>query len=83
MALKDHWTTIPPRKRLSRAMFIDPLKAATLKIATLTILLQEARNGLNTAFLLLAESNKADEAFAKFKRLGMKINSALKTGADR
>lgn len=49
-------------------MIPSPLKAANLKIATLTILLQEARNGLNAA--------------AKFERLGMKINSGLKTGTD-
>ena len=64
-------------------MIPSPLKAANLKIATLTILLQEARNALNAAFLLLAKSDKKDEAFAKFERLGMKINSALKTGTDR
>ena len=50
-----------------------------LRIATLVILLQEARNALNAMFILLAKSDKKDEAFKKFGHLGMKINSALKS----
>jgi len=55
-------------------MIPSPLKAANLKIATLTILLQEARNALNAMFLLLEKSDKADEAFKKFGPLGKEIN---------
>lgn len=55
-------------------MILSPLKAANLKIANLTILLREARNALNDMFLLLAKSDKADEAFKKFGHLGKEIN---------
>ena len=65
-------------------MIPSPLKDANRKIAELTIL-------LNAMFILLAESDKADEAFAKFGHLGMEINkhaknptaySPLETGTD-
>lgn len=49
-----------------------------LRIAALTILLREARNALNAMFLLLAKSDKAAEAFAKFGHLGTKINKVAK-----
>ena len=64
-------------------MIPSPMKAATLKIATLTILLQEHRNAMTAMFLLLAKSDKADEAMAKFGHLEPLAKSALKTGTDR
>ena len=64
-------------------MIPSPMKAATLKIATLTILLQEKDNLLTAAFRLLAKSNKADEAMEKFGHLETLTKSALKTGTER
>ena len=63
-------------------MFRSPQIAANLKIATLTILLQECRNAMNAMFLLLAKSNKADEAMEKFGHVEPLAKSALKTGTD-
>ena len=63
-------------------MIPSPMKAATLKIATLTILLQEKDNLLTAAFRLLAKSDKADEAMEKFGHLEPLTKSALKTGTD-
>ena len=64
-------------------MIPSPMKAATLKIATLTILLQEKDNLLTAAFRLLAKSDKADEAMEKFGHLEPLAKSALKTGTER
>ena len=63
-------------------MIPSPMKAATLKIATLTILLQEKDNLLTAAFRLLAKSDKADEAMEKFGHLEPLAKSALKTGTN-
>ena len=64
-------------------MIPSPLKATNLKIATLTILLQEKDNLLTAAFRLLAKSDKADEAMEKFGHLEPLAKSALKTGTGR
>lgn len=57
---------------------LEELAAERLKNAELIILLREARNALNAMFLLLAKSDKAEEAFAKFGHLGTEINKYAK-----
>ena len=63
-------------------MIPSPLKAANLKIAELTILLNEAKNLNKALFLDLETAGVAEETIRKYPVLAKKMDGVLKTGTD-